>query len=123
MKVFGIASRFELIDTDKGQSVKFRGDFIASEINGKPGAVRAATCYLPRAAEEMLEVAIERATHDATDHATGAINAVGVQFGFRIFQRADDSAIVGYTWGVESLIDFASAESDPLLALMAQAGA
>lgn len=118
MRIFGIASRHELITTDKGDSSKFRGDFLATVGNQR---YRAATCFLPRSAAEMLEVAIERAIHDGTNHETGELGAAAVQFGFRIFQKADPSSNVGYTWGVESLIDFASAETDPLLQLAASA--
>lgn len=83
MHVYGLAVGCETITTAYGDSVKFKGEFEA--INVENGEVfRAPVCYLPSIAETMLQVALAQSNG-------------GVQFGFEIGIKPHDSQKYEYT--------------------------
>ncbi len=102
MTVIGIARRYTVVQSDKGESIKFLGNFKATNL--ETGEVtQSGACFLPGALPDMLFGAIgENAERE-------------VQFGFKIGAHFDESAITKYVYDVESLMPMS--ENDPLALL------
>jgi len=103
MEVFGIASRGKPIETDYGTSVGFLGEFGAITASGE--RFKSAKCYLPKAAEELLEGAV------------GQGNTV--EFNFEIYCVRDDDLATGYFYEVTP--KRSPEQSDRFSALFAEA--
>lgn len=102
LQIVGIARDYKVTMTDKGESLKFIGQFKATNL--QTGEIfHSGACYLPGAAPDAIY---------------GALGTQGdreVAFGFRVLAHFDESAIAKYVYDVESLMPLA--ENDPLALL------
>lgn len=109
--IIGIASDYKAGATDKGEFVRFLGDF--EGISALDGSVhRSGCCILPGAAENLIYGALRQLGGDA---------ARAVRFGFRFRAVYDDSAATKYVFSVESLQ--APGANDPLAGLRSEMSA
>lgn len=99
MSLIGIARRYKVVPTDKGESIKFLGSFKAVNLATGEETVSGA-CFLPGAIPDLIFGALG----DSADRE--------VEFAFRISAHFDSSAITKYVYDVESLIPVS--EADPL---------
>ena len=109
MRVVGIASEYQLkVHPTYEDSYVFKGDFQATNVKGEK--FRAASCYLPRIAENLVLAAMRTGVN--TDDPTVRT----VEFGFDIgIVPSDNLEGKGYNYFVEPLI---VAENDRLSALL-----
>lgn len=107
MDIVGIVTKATPVETDKGTSVKFQGNF--EGINAETGeCFQAGVCYLPNVVENILDA--QMAGEDVYT----------VQFGFAISVKENKESVVGYEYTAAPLIK--QEETDPLNALKSQAG-
>lgn len=102
MEIVGICRDYSVVATDKGESLKFVGQFKATNLETGEIFVSGA-CFLPGALPDMLYGAI------------GPNRESDVQFAFRISAHYDESAITKYVYDVESLIPISESDSLALL--------
>ena len=98
----GIAKGYEIKKSDFGDSLRFTGEFVASDVNGEP--LEALSLYLPRIAEEWLENAVDNATDEGT----------GVIFGIRVVTIEDKTTKTGYRYGFDVIKSSVKDNSDYL---------
>ena len=100
-QILGGANDYKPGETDKGQFVRFLGQFKGTNLHTGE-AKHASSCILPGAIPNMLFAALKG-------------GASSVQFGFRIGVHYDDSAVTKYVYDVESLFDVAENDHVALL--------
>lgn len=105
LSIIGIASAFKVGQTDKGEYVRFLGQFKAINANDKTEYVSGA-CILPGSAPDLIYGALAGA---------GEGEKRAVEFAFNIGARYDASAVTKYVYTVEQVIQ--ADETDPLLQL------
>ncbi len=92
MRIVGKCDRYQVKTTDLGESVALKGNFQATCLRTGE-TVRAATCYLPETASDMVAGML-------------AGDDVGaVEFGFDISVVSDGDAIVNYVYEIKPLIE------------------
>jgi hypothetical protein len=97
MTVYGFAQEMEMVESDKGTSVRFKGDFEAVHNNEK---YRSGQMFLPGVAEAIL--------YNWLQNSEGA----QVQFALSLSIRADEDMIVGYEYAAQPLIE--DTDADPM---------
>lgn len=108
LRVYGRVTGREHGQTDLGPYVKFRGQFRAESVHPDTGEVKeysSAACILPEIAQDAIVGAMGEETSS-------------LDFAFDVQITADESSVVGYTFGIVPLVE--EAESDPLAALAAK---
>ena len=105
----GKATGWQVKETDMGDSILLKGFFegtsLIADKEGKFNKVRGGQCYLPGSAAEMVSGMFDDKVQ-------------GIEFAFRISIVSDDTAITGYVYNVDSLIE--PQEDDALGRLAAQ---
>jgi len=104
LDVFGIVSRFKPGQSDKGDYIRFIGQFKATNLRTKE-VYTSGACIMPKMIEESLWGVLGEGVNN-------------VQFGFRIGVKFDKDAATKYTYDAVSLLPVA--ENDPVALLERQ---
>ena len=114
LEVVGRAMRCESGETDKGAYTVFKGQF-AGQVVDAAGVIHeyaSANLILPAVAADILLPALVTAQEKDK-------NAI-LRFGIAIEMRPDPTAVLGYAWAAENLIE-PDQDTDPLADLKRQA--
>jgi hypothetical protein len=113
-RIAGIVTKTEAVTTLYGESTRLIGD-IAMRIaedgkhTGKEPVIRAGACFLPKAAEGILQAAVQSSINDD--------DFKGVEFALEIGKQESANSKTGYEWTVKTLVDTAEVEDKVLLLL------
>lgn len=108
LTIIGIASAHKVGQTDKGEYVRFIGQFKATNVETGVEYV-SPSCILPGSAPDLIYGALAGA---------GEGEKRAVEFAFNIGARYDPTAITKYVYTIEQIIQ--TDESDPLALLEAK---
>lgn len=101
-EISGSVNGCEMLTNDYGDSVRFKGAFLANTMTR--GYVTSAQAFLPQIAEGLLKNAVIRALEEDPNST--------VKFAFRVFTELNENSPVGYSWSCQPIGEFKSSTDE-----------